>query len=84
VVVSGHTDDTPIHNEVFPSNWELSAARAINVAKILIGSGVEPGRVATQAFSEYRPLYENTSPGNKQANRRVEITLIKDKGAQLP
>jgi len=78
VVVSGHTDNTPINTEKYPSNLELSSARAINVAKFLIENGVSPHRVSIQGFSEYRPLFENTSQKNRQANRRVEIALIKE------
>lgn len=79
VMVSGHTDDTPIYTIEFPSNWELSAARAITVAKLLIKNGVDPLRISIQGFAEYRPLYENSTPQNKEANRRVEIALIKEK-----
>jgi len=79
VVVSGHTDDTPIKTVQFPSNWELSAARAISVAKSLTENGVDPARVSIQGNAEFLPLYENSTPENKQANRRVEITLIKEK-----
>lgn len=79
VMVSGHTDNTPINTETFPSNLDLSAARAINVAKFLIKNDVSPRRVSIQGFSEYRPLFENTSPENRQANRRVEISLINEK-----
>ena len=79
VVVSGHTDNTPIKTAQFPSNWELSAARAISVAKTLTENGVDPARVSIQGNADYRPLYENTTPANRQANRRVEITLTKEK-----
>ena len=79
VVISGHTDDTPIKTAQFPSNWELSAARAISVAKSLTENGVDPARVSIQGNAEYRPLYQNATPANKRANRRVEITLIKEK-----
>lgn len=78
VMVSGHTDDTPIYTIEFPSNWELSAARAITVAKLLIKNGVDPLRISIQGFAEYSPLYENSTPQNKEANRRVEIALIKE------
>ncbi len=78
VVVSGHTDDRPINTTRFPSNWELSAARAVIVAKFLVDNGLAPDRVSIQGFSSYRPINENTSPENRQANRRVEITLIKE------
>jgi chemotaxis protein MotB len=56
----------------------LSAARAINVANSLINNGISPERVSIQGFSEYRPLFDNTSPENRQANRRVEISLINE------
>ena len=80
VVVSGHTDNRPIQTKKYPSNLELSASRAINVAKFLIENGVDPQRVSIQGFSEYRPLLENTTPQNRQKNRRVEIALIKEQG----
>lgn len=76
VVVSGHTDNTPINTAAFPSNLELSAVRAINVANFLIDNGVQAGRMSIQGFSEYRPLFDNSSKENRQANRRVEISLI--------
>ena len=78
VVVSGHTDDRPIQTKKYPSNLELSASRAINVAKFLMENSVDPQRVSIQGFSEYRPLLENTTPQNRQKNRRVEIALIKE------
>jgi chemotaxis protein MotB len=79
VMVSGHTDDTPIATDEFPSNWELSAARAITVAKSIIRNGVDPRRITIQGYGEFRPLHENSSPENKEANRRVEIALFKEK-----
>ncbi|MGA8179258.1 MAG: OmpA family protein [Desulfobacterales bacterium] len=82
VVVSGHTDNTPIHTEKFPSNMELSAARAINVATALIDNGVSRKRVSIQGFSEYRPLFDNLTPEHRQSNRRVEISLINDQKPQ--
>ena len=78
VTVAGHTDDTPINNTQFPSNWELSAIRAVNVAKFMISSGVNPHSISTEGYSAYRPLQPNTSDDNRHANRRVEITLIKE------
>ncbi len=78
IVVSGHTDNTPIRTTKYPSNMELSAARAVNVAKFLTRNGINPCRVSIQGFSEYRPLFENSSPKNRQANRRVEIALIRE------
>lgn len=76
VVVTGHTDDRPIHTRVFPSNWELSAARAASVAKALMESGVPPDRLVIQGLSQFKPLAPNTSADNRRRNRRVEISLI--------
>jgi chemotaxis protein MotB len=78
VAVAGHTDDVPINTAQFPSNWELSAIRAVNVARFMIINGVDPHQVSIEGYSAYRPLYSNTSSYNRQANRRVEITLIKE------
>ena len=77
VTVAGHTDDTPINTAQFPSNWELSAIRAVNVAKFMISSGVDPHQISTEGYSAYRPEQPNTTDDNRHANRRVEITLIK-------
>lgn len=82
VVVSGHTDTKPIRTAKYPSNLDLSAARAITVAKFLIENGVGPQRVSIQGFSEYRPLHANISPENREKNRRVEIALINK--AEMP
>ena len=79
VAVAGHTDNAPIKTKQFPSNWELSTARALNVAKFLILHGVSPQRVSIEGYSAYRPLHANTTPFNKRANRRVEISLIKER-----
>jgi len=78
VAVAGHTDDAPINTTRFPSNWELSAIRAVNVAKFMILHGVDPHRVSIEGYSAYRPLHANTTSYNRRANRRVEITLIKE------
>jgi len=78
VAVAGHTDDKPINTIQFPSNWELSAIRAVNVAKFMILHGVDPYRISIEGYSAYRPLRSNSTANNRQANRRVEITLIKE------
>lgn len=78
VAVAGHTDDVPIKTERFPTNWELSAIRAVNVAKFLIDHGISPQRVFIEGYSAYRPLQPNHNAQSRQANRRVEITLIKE------
>ena len=78
IVVAGHTDNAPIKTIQFPTNWELSAIRAVNVAKFMILHGVNPHQISIEGYSAYRPIHPNTTADNKQANRRVEITLIKD------
>jgi len=76
VVVEGHTDNVPIHNERFPSNWELSTARAISVARHLFErGGFEPARFTVAGYGEYHPLEPNDTAEGRQENRRVEILL---------
>jgi len=73
--VQGHTDDRPISNTRYPSNWELSVDRATQVAKALIGLGVNPTHISVKGFGEYHPLCPNDSDENRLKNRRVEIQL---------
>ncbi len=73
VEVQGHTDDRPINSTRYPSNWELSVDRATQVARALIGLGVEPTRFSVKGYGEYRPLCPNDSDENRFKNRRVEI-----------
>jgi chemotaxis protein MotB len=71
IMVGGHTDDRRIHTERFPSNWELSAARAVNVARYLVEVvGVDPHRVVAAGYSEFHP--RGTS---RARNRRIELLL---------
>ncbi|MDI1285920.1 MAG: OmpA family protein [Reyranella sp.] len=67
--VDGHTDSTPIHNSLYPSNWELSSARAIAVVKFLNGAGVPNERLVAAGYSQYQPL----STIDRARNRRVEL-----------
>ncbi len=72
--VEGHTDDLPIRTARFPSNWELSAARALNVVKFFAQSGgINPARLSAIGYGEYRPLVPNISVENRRVNRRIEI-----------
>jgi chemotaxis protein MotB len=76
--IEGHTDNLPIHTELFPSNWELSTARAVNVLRYFIKNHrIDPQRLAAEGFSEFHPLVANDTPGNRAKNRRVEIIFIK-------
>jgi flagellar motor protein MotB len=75
----GHTDDIPIHTSQFPSNWELSTARACAVARFLTEEmKIPPERFCTSGYADYHPLRPNVSPENRAANRRVEIIITKE------
>lgn len=77
--IEGHTDNVLISaalTRVFPTNWELSAARAINVAKYLQQQGVDPSILSAAAFGEFKPVADNTTMEGRAKNRRIEITLV--------
>ena len=76
IVVTGHTDDRPISNRQFASNWELSAARAAAVARALMDQGNDPKRFTIRGLADQKPRVPNTSEHNRRLNRRVEIELI--------
>jgi len=73
IQVEGHTDNVPISSAQFPSNWELSSARATAVLKYLVDNGVPPGRLAAVGYGEFRPIEPNETPAGRRRNRRVEI-----------
>jgi chemotaxis protein MotB len=76
VRVEGHTDNIPIENYRFPSNWELSSARASSVVRYLHNiRKVHPSRLVAMGFGEYRPLIPNDNIDHRARNRRVEIFL---------
>ncbi|MEK8022799.1 MAG: OmpA family protein [Candidatus Hydrogenedentota bacterium] len=78
--VAGHTDNAPIKTAEFPSNWELSAARAISVLnKLSDVSRIPKQKFVAMGFGEYRPVADNASPDGKARNRRVEIYLVPEK-----
>jgi chemotaxis protein MotB len=74
--VIGHTDNVPISTAVFPSNWELSAARATTVVRFLQTSGIPPERMTASGRGEYSPIAPNDDADGRRKNRRIEITLI--------
>jgi chemotaxis protein MotB len=77
--IEGHTDSFPIHSPAFPTNWELSAIRAVKIARFLIEeNGIEPERFTVAGHSLYKPAVPNTTPENKAINRRVEIFISKE------
>ncbi|HTH39845.1 MAG TPA: flagellar motor protein MotD [Rhodocyclaceae bacterium] len=75
VVVEGHTDNLPISNPQFPSNWELSGARASSVVRLFIETGVDPRRLTATGYADQRPVADNATPDGRQRNRRVAITI---------
>lgn len=75
-LVAGHTDNVPITSGKFPSNWELSTARAVAVVKFLQEMGVTPMNLAAAGYGEYQPVADNTTYDGKAQNRRIEITLM--------
>lgn len=76
VQVNGFTDNAPIHNGQFDSNWDLSATRAISVVKRFVADGIAPDRLVGAGYSEYHPVAPNDSPTNMARNRRVSIVVI--------
>lgn len=77
--IEGHTDNVPISTMQFPSNWELSAGRAIAVAKFLINEmDFDPSVISTEGFGEHEPIADNNTKEGRAQNRRVEIKLKKD------
>ncbi len=73
VKIEGHTDDTPIRTDRFPSNWELSASRAAEVARMFVESGFSAENLSIEGLAQFRPKVPNTSPTNRAINRRIEI-----------
>jgi chemotaxis protein MotB len=74
--VEGSTDNVPIQNGQFASNWELASQRGINVANLIIQNGVDPTRISVTSYGEFRPVAPNDTEANKQMNRRVDIVFL--------
>ncbi|WP_231493491.1 flagellar motor protein MotB [Alicyclobacillus macrosporangiidus] len=77
IVVEGYTDNQPISTPQFPSNWELSAARAIGVVHFLAAAGVQPDRLSGVGYGEYHPVAPNDTEAHRQMNRRVNIVILR-------
>lgn len=75
ILVEGHTDDIPVKSPIYKSNWELSAARAAEVVRVLEEGGVPHHRLSIIGYADTKPIVPNISPENRQKNRRVEIKL---------
>jgi len=77
LTVEGHTDSLPIRNARFPSNWELSAARATAVLRALVSMGVPKRRVVAVGYADNYPIADNSTEAGREKNRRVEFVLTK-------
>jgi chemotaxis protein MotB len=77
VMVEGHTDPVPIHGSLFPTNWELSTARASRVVRFLIGGGVARRRLSAAGYASLHPIANNATAAGRSRNRRVEIVLLR-------
>lgn len=77
IVVEGHTDNVPMKSKTYPSNWELSTARAVSVLRYLNESlNVDPTRLSARGYGEYSPIVPNDSEENKAKNRRVNLMIL--------
>ncbi len=75
--IEGHTDNIPIHNERFASNWELSSARATGLVRLFIEQyGMDPQHIAAAAYAEYHPVQSNATEAGRSLNRRVDIVVL--------
>jgi chemotaxis protein MotB len=79
VQVEGHTDNVPISGSQYPTNWELSTARASTVVRYLIAHGAEKMRMSASGFADLHPISVNTTPEGRSRNRRVEVVVLRSK-----
>jgi chemotaxis protein MotB len=82
--VEGHTDNRPISTRYYPSNWELSSARAASVVHRFARGGISPARLSVIGFGEFRPAQSNDTAAGRNANRRVVIVILAGEGAPAP
>lgn len=79
VLIEGNTDDVPMNNKKFQSNWELSTARAVSVVKYFVSEKkLDPTKFSVKGYGEYKPLVKNDSAKNRAINRRVDILIVKE------
>jgi chemotaxis protein MotB len=76
--IEGHSDSLPIRSAQYPSNWELAAARALNVLNTLVEAGMSPDRISAATYGEFQPIRTNDTPENRALNRRIEIAVVPD------
>jgi chemotaxis protein MotB len=83
VEVEGHTDSIPISTEKFPSNWELSTARASSIVRYFIAKGINPERLKASGYADTKPIASNATPEGRAQNRRVEVVILNIRGSEL-
>jgi chemotaxis protein MotB len=76
IQVEGHTDDIPIKSPIYPSNWELSSARAASVVRLLAEQGVSPSRMVAIGYADNKPIDTNATPEGRARNRRVNVLIL--------
>lgn len=82
--IEGHTDNVPMKSEIFPSNWDLSAARAANVVRLFLdGAGGTPEKMIAVGYGEYRPVADNNTDEGRIKNRRIDIIVMSDKYSEM-
>lgn len=78
--IEGHTDNVPMHSEAYPSNWELSTARAVRVVQLFINEcNVPPEKLVAVGYGEYRPVADNSTAEGRTKNRRIDIIVLSEK-----
>ena len=82
--VEGYTDDRPIRTAQFPSNWELSSARAASVVHLFVRDGIPPERLAMIGYGEFRPIGDNATLEGRNANRRVVLIILASPAGPAP
>lgn len=82
VQIEGHTDNLPIASPVFPSNWELSSARASSVTRLFVENGVDPQRIVVLGYADNRPVDGNDTPEGRARNRRVTVMILAENEGQ--
>lgn len=82
VQIEGHTDNLPIASTVYPSNWELSSARASSVTRLFVENGVDPRRIVVVGYADNRPVDSNDTPEGRASNRRVKVMLLAENEGQ--
>lgn len=78
IQIEGHTDNAPIRSSQYPSNWELSSARAASVVRLFVEAGIAPQRLAVIGYSDQRPVESNDKADGRARNRRVTLNILAD------